>query len=62
MLSRVDIFFIWNAILLVIGFGAADGLPRNKAIIGVGIILLVILLVLAGSGALVSSFSSGTAF
>ena len=23
MLSRVDIFFVWNAILLVIGFGAA---------------------------------------
>ena len=62
MLSRVDIFFIWNAILLVIGFGAADGLSRNKAVIGVGIILLVILLVLAGAGTLVSSFSSGTAF
>jgi len=34
ILSRVDIFFLWNAILLIIGFGIADGLPRNKAIIG----------------------------
>ena len=61
MLSLVDIFFIWNAILLIIGFIAADGLPRTKAIIAVAIILLAILLAQAGVGALISSFS-GAAF
>jgi hypothetical protein len=55
ILSRVDLFFLWNAILLIIGFGIADGLPRNKAIIGVVIVLLIILLALAGVGALTSS-------
>jgi hypothetical protein len=55
ILSRVDIFFLWNAILLIIGFGVADGLPRNKAIIGVVIVLLLILLALAGVGSLTSS-------
>lgn len=55
ILSRVDLFFLWNAILLVIGFGIADGLPRNKAIIGVVIVLLILLLALAGVGALTSS-------
>ena len=55
ILSRVDIFFLWNAILLIIGFGIADGLPRNKAIIGVVSVLLLILLTLAGAGALTSN-------
>lgn len=55
ILARVDLFFVWNAILLVIGFGIADGLPKNKAIIGVAIVLLIILLALAGVGALTSS-------
>ena len=57
ILSRIDIFFIWNAILLIIGLGSADGLPRAKAVIGVAIILLVTLLVLAGIGTLTSGFS-----
>ena len=55
ILSRVDIFFLWNAILLVIGFGIADGLSRNKAIFGVASVLLIILLALAGVGALTSN-------
>ena len=62
ILSRVDIFVIWNAILLILGFGTADGLTRNKAILVVIVILVVILLALAGAGTLVSSFSSGAAF
>lgn len=57
ILSRVDIFFIWNAILLVIGFSIADGLSRNKAAIGVVIVLVILLLILAGFGVLGSSLS-----
>jgi hypothetical protein len=55
LLSRVDVFFIWSIILLVIGFGAADGLPRNKAIIGVTVVLLLMLLAQSGLGALTSN-------
>jgi hypothetical protein len=55
VLSQLDIFFIWNAVLLVIGFGIADGLPKNKAIIGVFVVLLLLLLALAGLGASISS-------
>ncbi len=60
ILSQTDIFFLWNAILLVIGFGIMDGLPRNKAIIGVVIVLLIVLLALAGVGALISSLSGAS--
>ncbi len=50
LLSRVDVFFLWSAVLLIIGFGAADGLPRNKAIIGVTVVLLILLLTQSGLG------------
>ncbi len=56
ILSRVDLFFIWNAILLIIGLGSADGLPKTKAMIGVMVVLLLILLALAGIGTLTSGF------
>jgi len=55
ILSRVDLFFLWSAILLVIGFGTSDGLSRSKSITGVVIILLILLLVQAGFGALVAN-------
>jgi hypothetical protein len=55
ILSRVDIFFIWSAILLVIGFAASDGLPKGKAIMEVVIVLLILLLAQAGIGTLISS-------
>lgn len=55
ILSNLDFFFIWNAILLIMGFGIADGLPRNKAVFGVAVVLLILLLVLAGLGTLISS-------
>ncbi len=31
LLTRADIFLIWNVILLVIGFAIADGLSRGKS-------------------------------
>ncbi len=57
ILSRVDVFFLWSVILLIIGFGAADGLPRNKAIIGVAVVLLLMLLMQSGLGMLSSTIS-----
>ena len=55
ILSQLDIFFVWNAILLVMGFSIADGLPKNKAIFGVVVVLLILLLALAGTGAMLSN-------
>jgi hypothetical protein len=55
ILSQLDVFFVWNAILLVMGFSIADGLPKNKAILGVVVVLLLLLLALAGMGALISN-------
>ena len=54
ILSRVDLFFMWSAILLVIGFSLSDGLSRNKSIAGVALVLILLLLVQAGFGSLVS--------
>ena len=52
LLARVDLFFIWNFILLVIGLQAADNLPKGKAIAGVLIVLLILLLAQASMAAL----------
>lgn len=60
LLTRVDIFLIWQVILLAVGFGIADGLPRTKAVTGVVVVTLLVLLAQAGLGALVSSLG-GTA-
>ena len=56
LLSRADIFLIWNVILLVIGFAIADGLTRGKAVTGVLVVILLVLLAQAGLGALGSGF------
>jgi hypothetical protein len=60
LLTRVDIFLIWQVILLVIGFGVTDSLPRSKAVAGVVFIMLLVLLAQAGLGALTSNIG-GTA-
>ncbi|HEX6269384.1 MAG TPA: Yip1 family protein [Anaerolineales bacterium] len=52
LLARTDIFLLWNIILLVIGFGSADGLPRSKAVAGVVVVMLIVLLAQAGLGIL----------
>lgn len=61
VLAYVDIFFVWNAILLIIGFGAADGLPKSKATIGVLAVLLILVLALAGAGAALSNLGGNLA-
>ena len=48
LLARLDIFVVWYVLLLVIGFAAADGLPRGKAVVGVVVIMLLILAAQAG--------------
>lgn len=55
ILAQLDVFFVWNAILLIMGFGVADGLPKNKAVFGVVTVLLILLLTLAGMGTMISN-------
>lgn len=55
LLTRLDIFVIWQAILLILGFAIADSLPRGKAAAGVVVVLLLVLLAQAGLGSLTSS-------
>ncbi len=56
LLARLDVFLIWSVILLVIGFGIADSLPRSKAVTGVLIVMVLVLLAQAGLGALGAGF------
>ena len=56
LLTRVDIFLMWQVILLVIGFALTDGLPRGKAVTGVLVVIVLVLLAQAGVGALASGF------
>lgn len=55
LLARVDLFWMWYLILLIIGFAIADGLPRNKAFVGVVAVLLLVLAAQAGLGSLTSN-------
>lgn len=54
ILSRTDLFYLWSAVLMVIGLGISDGLSRGKAVIAVAAILLLLLLAQAGIGSLLS--------
>ena len=56
LLTRIDIFLIWHVILLIVGFALTDGLPRSKAVTGVVVVIVLVLLAQAGLGALSSSF------
>jgi hypothetical protein len=60
LLTRVDIFLIWQVILLVIGLSVTDSLPRSKAVAGVLVVMLLVLLTQAGLGAITSGLG-GTA-
>ena len=60
LLSRVDIFLLWNIILLVIGFAVSDGLTRGKAFVSVLIVMAIVLLAQTGLG-LVGSSLGGSA-
>ena len=56
LLTRIDIFVVWQIVLLVLGFSIADSLPRGKAAAGVIVILLLALLAQAGLSTLTSGF------
>jgi hypothetical protein len=56
LLTRLDIFLIWHVVLLIIGFALIDALPRGKAVVGVLVVVLLVLLAQAGLGALAASF------
>lgn len=57
VLARMDIFLIWSIVLLGIGFSLADNLPRPKAYANVVIVSVLLLLIQAGLGSLLSSLS-----
>lgn len=56
LLARLDLFVIWYIVLLVIGFAIADGLTRGKAVVGVAVVMLLVILAQAGIGSLTSGF------
>jgi hypothetical protein len=55
LLSRVDLFFLWYIILLMIGMAIFDSLARGKAVLEVLIITLLVLLAQSGLGTLLSN-------
>lgn len=55
LLARMDLFLLWFVILLMIGFAIVDGLPRGKAVLGVTMVLLIVILAQAGLGTLTSN-------
>jgi hypothetical protein len=56
-LARFDLFLVWSIVLLIIGFGIADKLPGARAIANVVIVSLMLLLLRAGIGVLLSNMS-----
>jgi hypothetical protein len=56
LLARLDLFVIWYIVLLIIGFAIADGLARGKAVAGVVLVILLVILAQAGLGSLMSGF------
>jgi hypothetical protein len=57
LLGLMDLFFVWYAILTVIGFSVKDNLGSGKAALGVVGVLLLILLAQAGLGMLGQNLS-----
>ena len=55
LLVRADLFFIWNILLLGLGFSIVDGLPKGKSFIGVAVVILILVFIQAGVGAAVAS-------
>lgn len=55
LLKYVDLFLVWQILLLVLGFSMVDTLPRGKAVAGVLVVLMLSLAAQAGLGALGSS-------
>ena len=56
LLTRIDIFLLWQVILLIVGFGIADNLSRGKSAAGVIVVIVLVVLAQSGLGVLISSF------
>lgn len=56
LLARTDLFLLWYILLLGIGVVISEGLPRGKAYAAVVFIVLTVLLIQAGVGALGTQF------
>lgn len=52
LLEQVDLFLVWRAVLLILGFKRLDGLPAGKAAAAVLVVLSLALAAQAGLGAL----------
>lgn len=61
VLARTDIFLAWYVLLLGIGISTSEGLPRGRAFAGVIILVLAVILIQSGFGALGSSFGLSAA-
>ncbi|MEW5941389.1 MAG: Yip1 family protein [Chloroflexota bacterium] len=48
LLARADLFVVWNAILLILGFRIVDNLPAGKAAGAVLAVLILVMLAQAG--------------
>lgn len=57
ILANVDLFLLWQALLLIAGFKFSDGLSQGKSVLMVMLILLLALLVQAGLAAVGAGFS-----
>lgn len=55
LLTHIDLFLIWSAILLTIGFSIIDNLSGGKSLANVVIVLTLVLLAQAGIGLLASN-------
>jgi hypothetical protein len=54
LLARIDLFFLWSVVLLMLGFALVDNLPRGKSIANVLIVMALVLLAQAGLAVLIS--------
>jgi hypothetical protein len=52
LLSHADVFLLWQMLLLIMGMQAADDLRRDRAVIAVAGVVLVMVLVQSGLGSL----------
>ena len=57
LLANLDLFFIWHAVLMVIGTSLVDSLPVRKAALAVSIVLVISLFAQAGLGSLSANMS-----
>jgi hypothetical protein len=57
LLANLDLFFIWHAVLMVIGTSLVDSLSVRKAALAVSVVLIISLLTQAGLGSLSATMS-----